>query len=203
MPETTSLVDAHDRAVLAHLNYEDRSSWPENVKAYVAAAAVKVADDLPGRKAYLKGLAKVGSEWSWENRRRFYLHLPDRSTPQRQVVVPVEPKSTLREILLGRVVREFPTVFVELPGVDDLDLEKFTVLAPTPAQIVSVDATATATAAAPELEVETAESHELQCFEHGNLPVKGVSQSIGTEQLLAVLSPENTEAAPVAQEAHA
>ena len=66
-----------------------------------------------------------------ENTRAFYIHLPEQSNSQKQAIEPINGQGILRDILSGRTIREFPTIIVAVPGLDEIDLEKQRIEAPS------------------------------------------------------------------------
>lgn len=57
--------------------------------------------------------------------RQFFIHRPEISTAQKQIISQVDNLTSLRDILRGKTVREFPTFLVEVPGLDEIDRNRW------------------------------------------------------------------------------
>ena len=66
-----------------------------------------------------------------ENKRTFYIHLPERSNSQKQAIEPIDGAKTLQDVLRGRTVREFPTIIVGVQGLDKIDSQMYSIVAPS------------------------------------------------------------------------
>ena len=66
-----------------------------------------------------------------KSKRNFYTHLTERSSSQRQVLEPIDGTKSLQDVLRGRTVREFPTIIIAVPGVDEIDSRTYTIVAPS------------------------------------------------------------------------
>ena len=72
-----------------------------------------------------------------ENKRTFYLHLPERSNSQKQAIEPIDGTKTLQDVLRGRTVREFPTIIVAVPVIDEVEAQMYSIVAPSLVELES------------------------------------------------------------------
>ena len=84
-------------------------------KGLVVTSAPEASEAAPGPNV------DANTESINTAKRRFFIHRPEISPAQKQVVIPVDGTLNLRDILRGKTVREFPTFLVEVSGSDQID----------------------------------------------------------------------------------
>ena len=140
-----SLREVHDAVVLEGFRSEKERGRRKVIREYITRTGVTVPIGLKGRQKLMAELELDGdqaqsttepgsrseetnkqgddrsSKPTTANTRRFFIHRPELSTAQHQMISPVDSMTSLRDILRGKTVREFPTFLVEVPGLDEID----------------------------------------------------------------------------------